>query len=101
MYTCTSVVLFLQQHRTSKELYMVLDNGTLSFAIDPHEGMAYLVKEGVLEDCSMAYARFIHGTDALHWPSLGMFLEERFVHRQLTIQWFVVYAIHCRTECLS
>ena len=56
---------------------MVLDNGTLSFATDPHEGMAYLVKEGVLEDCSMAYARFIHGTDALHWPSLGMFLEER------------------------
>ena len=59
---------------------MVLDNGTLSFATDPHEGMAYLVKEGVLEDCSMAYARFIHGTDALHWPSLGTFLEERLVH---------------------
>ena len=68
---------------------MVLDNGTLSFATDPHEGMAYLVKEGVLEDCSLAYARFIHGTDALYWPSLGMFLEERLGRKQLTNRWYV------------
>jgi F-box protein 8 len=60
-----------------KKLYLVLDNGTLTFAADPHEGISYLVAMGVLEDRAEAIAEFIHHTTLLDWRNLERFLRER------------------------
>ena len=56
----------------------MLDNGTLTFAADPHEGISYLVAMGVLEDRSEAIAEFIHNTTLLDWKSLERLLRERY-----------------------
>lgn len=60
-----------------KKLYLVLDNGTLTFAADPHEGISYLIATGVLEDRPEAIAEFIHNTALLDWGSLKKFLKDR------------------------
>lgn len=65
------------QIHSFKELYMILDNGTLSFAADPNEGLSYLIKEGVLTDDVDSIAQFIHNTDVLSWLSLEQYLMER------------------------
>eukprot|EP00731_Ephydatia_muelleri_P031091 Em0022g605a len=63
--------------RSYKTLYMILDNGMLTFAANPHEGIAYLVSKGVLTNSPRCVAMFIHNTDALDWHSLGVFLRDR------------------------
>lgn len=60
-----------------KQLYMTLDNGTLTFSADPHEGIAYLVGSRVLGDDPQEIANFIYHTDSLDWQSLGRFLQDR------------------------
>lgn len=75
------LLLFLlpstQLKNSYKKLYLVLDNGTLTFAADPHEGISYLIAMGVLEDSPQAIAEFIHHTALLDWKSLRQFLQER------------------------
>ena len=56
----------------------MLDNGTLTFAADPHEGISYLIATGVLEDRPEAIAEFIHNTALLDWGSLKKFLKDRY-----------------------
>jgi hypothetical protein len=68
-----------------KKLYLVLDNGTLTFAADPHEGISYLVAMGVLEDRAEAIAEFIHHTTLLDWRNLERFLRERYTCTLLTV----------------
>lgn len=86
---------FASEH-SYKQLYMILDNGTLTFTADPHEvslvslcihtrcsssppsqGVSYLVNAGVLEDSPVAIAGFIHHTTTLDWASLRQFLHDR------------------------
>ena len=107
--TCVDVVyhvsIFLVQLQHSyRKLYLILDNGTLTFTGDPHEvynietmkvaqtksmlplalphpptqGISYLVSLGVLEDSSQSIAEFIHHTTALDWNSLRRFLQDRY-----------------------
>jgi F-box protein 8 len=49
----------------------------LSFAADPHEGIRYLIKEGVLDDHCDSIAEFIHHSDVISWPSLEKYLRDR------------------------
>lgn len=67
---------FCLQH-SYKQLYMLLDNGTLTFSADPQEGISYLVNSGVLGDDPQEIASFIYYTDSLDWLSLGRFLQDR------------------------
>lgn len=60
-----------------KQLYMILDNGTLTFSADPNEGISYLVSCEVLGDDPHEIAEFIHHTNSLDWQSLGRFLQAR------------------------
>ncbi|XP_019854895.1 PREDICTED: F-box only protein 8-like isoform X1 [Amphimedon queenslandica] len=62
---------------TYKSLYLTLDNGMLTFSSDPHEGLRYLIQEGVLNDDSESIAAFIHYSDIISWPSLEKYLRER------------------------
>lgn len=67
---------FPLQH-SYKTLYMILDDGTLTFTADPQEGVAYLIGKGVLEDSPSAIADFINHTTSLDWKSLSQFLQTR------------------------
>ena len=74
------IIISSRQLKNSyKKLYLVLDNGTLTFAADPHEGISYLIAMGVLDDRPEAIAEFIHHTSLLDWRSLEKFLKERYV----------------------
>ena len=76
-WTHTPTHTHTQVKNSYKKLYLVLDNGTLTFAADPHEGVSYLAATGVLEDQPHSIAEFIHHTSLLDWRSLERFLRDR------------------------
>ncbi|XP_072040827.1 F-box only protein 8-like [Amphiura filiformis] len=47
------------------ELFMQLDEGTLTFNGDADVGIEYLTKRGIIEDTPVSIARFIHTTNRL------------------------------------
>lgn len=47
---------------TYKELYMLLDEGSLVFNYDSEKGILYLVNHGILDDTPVAIAKFLSST---------------------------------------
>eukprot|EP00058_Branchiostoma_floridae_P026105 XP_002611595.1 hypothetical protein BRAFLDRAFT_63757 [Branchiostoma floridae] len=60
-----------------RRLYLILDEGSLTFNADPESGIEYLVAQGVLDNHPRELAAFIHGTQTLRWKPLRIFLENR------------------------
>ena len=47
------------------------------FALSLWQGINYLISMGVLDDCSLSIAEFIHHTQSLNWQSLDKYLQSR------------------------
>ncbi|XP_028400079.1 F-box only protein 8-like [Dendronephthya gigantea] len=62
-----------------KELYMLLDEGRLTFNYDPEKGISYLISHNVLEDDPVAIAKFLSNskTDLLKPDKLSEYLKNR------------------------
>ncbi|ELU13127.1 hypothetical protein CAPTEDRAFT_119689 [Capitella teleta] len=60
-----------------KELYMKLDEGTLTFNADPELGMDYLMKNRLVDDTPMDIALYIHTARHINYESRRLFLSKR------------------------
>ncbi|XP_065838048.1 F-box only protein 8-like [Oscarella lobularis] len=60
-----------------KELYLILDEGTVMFNVNPKEGISYLISLGVIDDTSEAIAAFLHSTRTLKRRKLDSYLTTR------------------------
>ncbi|XP_005107962.1 F-box only protein 8 [Aplysia californica] len=62
---------------TYKQLFMALDEASLTFNTDPFQGIEYLTSRGILGDQPIEIARFLHTTKRL-WPNKKLeFLQRR------------------------
>ncbi|XP_029432942.1 F-box only protein 8 [Rhinatrema bivittatum] len=60
-----------------RNLYMQLDEGSLTFNANPQEGIEYLMSRGILDDLPKEIAKFIFCTRTLNWKKLRLYLDER------------------------
>jgi len=60
-----------------RELFLLLDEGTLTFNSNAEQGMAYFISHGLVDDSSLEIAKFIHGTDSLARPKVRQYVESR------------------------
>ncbi|KAM9329677.1 F-box only protein 8 [Gastrophryne carolinensis] len=60
-----------------RNLYMRLDEGSLTFNANPHEGIEYFLSRGILDDSAKEIAKFIFYTRTLNWKKLRIYLDER------------------------
>ncbi|XP_063726618.1 F-box only protein 8-like [Symsagittifera roscoffensis] len=70
----------LQQMSPLKNVFLLLDEATLTFnshSQGPQEGIHQLVDGGVLDDCALEIAKFIHCTDKLRAERVRRYLETR------------------------
>jgi len=60
-----------------KDIFMALDEASLTFNTDPFQGINYLTSKGILGDQPIEIARFLHTTKRL-WPNKKLeFLKKR------------------------
>jgi len=75
-----SVTLYSQatsQDFSYKQLFMALDEASLTFNTDPEQGIEYLTSKGILANQPIDIARFLHTTKRL-WPNKKLeFLQKR------------------------
>ncbi|XP_014678467.1 PREDICTED: F-box only protein 8-like isoform X2 [Priapulus caudatus] len=62
---------------TWKQIYLLLDEGSLTFNADASMGMAYFFKNGLLKDSPVDIAKFFHSTRQLSNKQVRIYLEER------------------------
>lgn len=62
---------------SSKRLYLLLDEGTLTFNSDPKKGMAYFFDHGLVDDTPVEIAKFFHHTSMLSKTKMRQYLEIR------------------------
>lgn len=94
---------------TFKELYMLLDEGSLIFNYDPEKGILYLVNHGILENNPMAIAKFLGSSkiDILKPSQLTEYLRNRrdilleIIHIQNFQNEFLPYALRAFFERVS
>jgi len=60
-----------------RELYLLLDEGTLTFNSNAEQGMAYFISRGLVRDSSLEIAKFIHGTDSLARAKVRQYVQSR------------------------
>ncbi|CAL8289997.1 unnamed protein product [Arctogadus glacialis] len=60
-----------------RRLYLQLDEGSLTFNGNAHEGISYFMSKGILVDHPMELAKFIFYTRRLNCKMLRMYLDER------------------------
>eukprot|EP00118_Oscarella_pearsei_P008604 m.45293 g.45293 ORF g.45293 m.45293 type:complete len:240 (+) comp33582_c0_seq6:99-818(+) len=60
-----------------KELYLILDEGTVVFNVDPERGISYMINMGIIEDTPESIAAFVHSTRTLKRPKLQELLGNR------------------------
>ncbi|KAM8940119.1 F-box only protein 8 [Pelodytes ibericus] len=60
-----------------RNLYMRLDEGSLTFNANPHEGIEYFLSRGILDDAPKEIAKFIFYTRTLNWKNLRVYLDGR------------------------
>jgi len=60
-----------------RDVFMQLDEGTLTFNSDPRQGMSYFIARGILRDDPLEIAKFIHGTQKLAKPQVRRFVQGR------------------------
>lgn len=62
---------------TYHQLYLLLDEGTVTFNADAFMGMDYFFKHGLVEDHPLEIARFIHNTHTLNLRQKRIYLNSR------------------------
>ena len=60
-----------------RQVYLWLDEGTLTFNADASEGMNYFIQRGLVTDSALEIARFIHGTSSLRRSRVRQFTQSR------------------------
>ncbi|XP_029605618.1 F-box only protein 8 isoform X2 [Salmo trutta] len=60
-----------------RRLYMMLDEGSLTFNANHQEGISYFMSKGILVDHPKDLAKFIFCTRTLNWKMLRVYLDER------------------------
>lgn len=66
--------------RSYSKLYLVLDEGSVTFNADPFLGMAYLMQHQIVEDSPQEIARFLHHSKVLKRSQIRVYLQE---HQQI------------------
>lgn len=64
-------------HLRYRDVFMQLDEGTLTFNSDPRRGMSYFISKGILRDDPQEIAKFLHGTQSLAKPQVRRFVQGR------------------------
>jgi len=65
------------KHLRYRELYLQLDEGTLTFNFNAEQGMNYLISRGLVRDSPLEVAKFIHGTESLARAKVRQYLQGR------------------------
>lgn len=60
-----------------RNLYLQLDEGTLTFNSDAEQGMQYFISRGLVRDSALEIAQFIHGTDSLTRDKVRQYVQGR------------------------
>ncbi|KAM4809354.1 F-box only protein 8 [Rhinophrynus dorsalis] len=60
-----------------RNLYMRLDEGSLTFNANPHWGIEYFLSRGIIDDSAKEIAKFIFCTRTLNWKKLRIYLDRR------------------------
>lgn len=64
-------------HVSYKQIFLALDEASLTFNSNPNEGIHYLVSRGILDDTPIEIARFLHSTTKL-WANKKLeFVQQR------------------------
>lgn len=59
------------------KLYLILDEGTVTFNADAFMGMNYFVKNGLVYDGALEIAKFLHNTRSLNPRQMRLYLDVR------------------------
>lgn len=71
---CTAYKFWKDEGKSFKKLYLLLDEGSLSFNAEPDWGMKYLFENHILIDTPSEIALFFHGTNQLAWQKVRQYL---------------------------
>jgi len=74
---CSAYDYWKQQGKSFKRLFLLLDEGSLSFNTEPEWGIQYLIDNGVLENSGKHIAKFFHQTNQLCWQQVRIYLKTR------------------------
>ncbi|XP_076811360.1 F-box only protein 8-like [Clavelina lepadiformis] len=75
--SCSAYHTWKSERKSFKKLFMLLDEGSLSFNTQPEWGIQYLIEHGVLKDDVKDIAQFFHFTNQLCWQKVRIYLRER------------------------
>jgi len=65
------------QPRSYRQLYLQMDEGTLTFNSDADQGMQYFISRGIVKDEPKEIAKFVNGTTAFSKTQVRHYLESR------------------------
>ncbi|XP_039274502.2 F-box only protein 8-like [Styela clava] len=74
---CTAYKSWKDEGKSFKKLYLLLDEGSLTFNAEPLWGMKYLFENHILDDNASEIAMFFHGTNQLVWQKVRQYLNTR------------------------
>lgn len=74
---CSAYQCWKMQGKSFKRLFLLLDEGSLTFNTEPEWGIQYLVDNGVLENSGQHIAKFFHQTNQLCWQQVRIYLHTR------------------------
>jgi len=74
---CSAYGSWKKQGKSFKRLFLLLDEGSLTFNTEPEWGIQYLVDNGVLENSGNHIAKFFHQTNQLCWKQVRIYLKKR------------------------
>jgi len=60
-----------------RNLFLQLDEGTLTFNSDAEQGMRYFISRGLVADSATEIAKFIHGTTSLARAQVRRYVQDR------------------------
>lgn len=63
--------------RSYRQLYLQMDEGTLTFNSDADQGMQYFISRGIIKDEPKEIAKFVNGTTAFSKTQVRHYLESR------------------------
>nr|XP_026696392.1 F-box only protein 8 [Ciona intestinalis] len=74
---CSAYRTWKQQGKSFKRLFLLLDEGSLTFNTEPEWGIRYFVDNHILNDQPEDIAMFIHSTNQLCWKQVRIYLRKR------------------------
>lgn len=74
---CTAYRTWKEEMKSFKKLYLLLDEGSLTFNAEPEWGIKYLLENSILDDSATEIALFFHRTNLLCWQKVRLYLKSR------------------------